>query len=185
VTQAAAKGHKDSSLQSLVEELTGEKLSACYQCGKCSAGCPAAYAMDRLPHQIIRLIQLNQRDKVLNSHAIWLCASCQTCTTRCPKDVDLARIMDALRELALQEGRTAQESDAVVFQQVFLNWVRRTGRQFEGGLVGEYKLRTGHFFQDLGAAPKMMGKLKMIPRGIKGRQAVQRIFRKCEGPKNA
>jgi heterodisulfide reductase subunit C len=95
--------------------------------------------------------------------------------------VDLARIMDALRELAVKEGRASQESDTIAFQQVFLDWVRRTGRQWEMGLVGEYKLRTGHFFQDLGAAPKMMGKLKKVPRSIKGQKAVEKIFKKCQG----
>ena len=180
MTKAATEAHAESTFQELVEKLTGEKLSACYQCGKCSAGCPAAYAMDLLPHQAIRLVQLGKKDKVLNSRTIWLCASCQACTTRCPKDVDLAAIMDALRELAVKEGRATPERDTVTFQKVFLNWVRRTGRQFEGGLVGEYKLRTGHFFQDLDAAPKMMGKLKKIPRRIRGQKAVARIFRKCE-----
>ncbi|MCY3019039.1 MAG: 4Fe-4S dicluster domain-containing protein [Planctomycetota bacterium] len=163
-----------------MNDFTGEKLAACYQCGKCSAGCPAAYAMDLLPHQVIRLIQLGRKDKVLDSHTIWMCASCETCTARCPKDVDLARVMDALRQIAYEEGRTAAESDTVTFQKAFLDWVRRTGRQFESGLVGEYKLRTGHLFQDLDAAPRMMGKLKMVPRRIKGQAAVERIFKKCE-----
>jgi heterodisulfide reductase subunit C len=137
--------------------------------------------MDFLPHQVLRLLQLGKKDKVLGCRTIWLCASCQTCTTRCPKQVDLARVMDALRELALKEGRASQEKDTVAFQKIFLDWVRRTGRQFEGGLVGEYKLRTGHFFQDLDAAPKMMGKLRKIPHRIRGQKAVEKIFKKCQG----
>jgi len=181
VAKAETETHSEPTFQGQVEGLTGEKLSACYQCGKCSAGCPAAYAMDLLPHQILRLIQLGKKDKALGSRTIWLCASCQACTTRCPKEVDLARVMDALREMTLQEGRATPERDTVVFQKVFLDWVRRTGRQFEAGLVGEYKLRTGHFFQDLDAAPKMMGKLKKVPRRIQGQPAVEKIFRKCQG----
>lgn len=180
MAKAETETHSESTFQDLVAALSGEKISACYQCGKCSAGCPAAYAMDLLPHQVLRLIQLGKKEKVLGSHAIWLCASCQTCTTRCPKEVDLARVMDALRELALKEGRATQERDTVAFQKIFLNWVRRTGRQFEAGLVGEYKLRTGHFFQDLDAAPKMMGKLKKVPRRIQGQKAVEKIFKKCQ-----
>jgi len=85
-----------------VEEISGQDLLACYQCGKCSAGCPAAFAMDMLPSQVIRLLQLGQAEKVLQSATIWFCAACQTCYTRCPKGVDLSRIMEALRELALQ-----------------------------------------------------------------------------------
>ncbi|MGC8839056.1 MAG: 4Fe-4S dicluster domain-containing protein [Anaerolineae bacterium] len=85
-----------------VEELSGQDLLACYQCGKCAAGCPVAFAMDLLPSQVIRLAQLGQIEELLETQTIWLCAACQTCTTRCPKGVDLARIMEALRELALR-----------------------------------------------------------------------------------
>jgi heterodisulfide reductase subunit C len=170
-----------STFQDEVEERSGVKVPSCYQCGKCSAGCPAAHAMDLLPHQIMRLIQLGKRDKVLASKAIWLCASCETCTTRCPQEVDIARTMDALRQIAYEEGRVSAQQDTVVFHEAFLNWVKRTGRQFEAGLVGEYKLRTGNVLQDLDAAPKMMGKLKKIPRRIKGQAAVARIFEKCKG----
>lgn len=85
-----------------VEELSGQDLLACYQCGECSAGCPAAFAMDLLPSQVIRLLQLGQVEDVLKSATIWFCAACQTCYARCPKGVDLSRIMEALRELAME-----------------------------------------------------------------------------------
>ena len=87
----------------MVEEISGEDLSACYQCGKCSAGCPAAGSMDMLPSQIIRLIQIGLVEDALSCETIWLCAACQTCYARCPKGVDLTRVMEALRELAMQE----------------------------------------------------------------------------------
>ena len=86
-----------------VEEASGQNLYACYQCGKCSAGCPATFAMDLLPNQVIRLVQLGQREEALNCTTIWLCAACLTCIARCPKGVDLARIMEALRKLAMEE----------------------------------------------------------------------------------
>lgn len=91
-----------SELVRQVEELSGQDLLACYQCGKCAAGCPAAFAMDLLPSQVIRLAQLGQVAELLETQTIWLCAACQTCYTRCPKGVDLSRIMEALRELALR-----------------------------------------------------------------------------------
>jgi heterodisulfide reductase subunit C len=171
---------KEADFKAQVAARSGVKPAACYQCGKCSAGCPMAHAMDLLPHQIMRLIQLNQRDKVLKSRTIWMCASCETCSTRCPKEVDVARVMDALREMAYKEGFVSAQADTVKFMEEFLAWVKRTGRQFEGGLVGGYKLRTGHFFQDLDAAPKMMPKLKLLPHRIKGQAAVARIFDKCK-----
>lgn len=84
-----------------VEEISGQPLLACNQCGKCSAGCPAAGAMDLLPNQVLRLAQLGL-EEVLSSRTIWLCASCLTCLSRCPKGVDLPRVMEALRRLALR-----------------------------------------------------------------------------------
>jgi heterodisulfide reductase subunit C len=139
-----------------------------------------AFEMDLLPHQVIRLAQLGKKEKVLNCRTIWLCATCEACTTRCPQEVDTARLMDSLRQMAYAEGRTGAESDAVKFSEEFLAWVKRTGRQFESGLVGMYKLRTGHFFQDLDAVPKMLPKLMKLPHRIKGQKAVAKIFEKCK-----
>ena len=86
-----------------VEEISGQNLMACYQCGKCSAGCPMVSSMDMLPNQVIRLVQLGQTDDVLDSKTIWLCASCFSCAARCPKGVDLAKVMEALRLLLLRK----------------------------------------------------------------------------------
>jgi heterodisulfide reductase subunit C len=87
-----------------VEDISGQNVLACYQCGKCSAGCPMVSLMDLLPNQIIRLIQLGQFNDVLNSKTIWLCASCFICSARCPKGVDLAKVMEALRLLLLRKS---------------------------------------------------------------------------------
>ena len=86
-----------------VEEISGQDLLSCNQCGKCSAGCPVVAAMDLLPSQVIRMAQLGMED-VLESNTIWICASCLTCVTRCPKGVDLPRLMEALRQTALRQG---------------------------------------------------------------------------------
>lgn len=86
-----------------VEEISGQDLLACNQCGKCSAGCPIVGTMDNLPSQIIRMAQLGMED-VLESNTIWICASCLTCVARCPKAVDLPRLMEALRQIALRKG---------------------------------------------------------------------------------
>jgi heterodisulfide reductase subunit C len=87
-----------------IEELSGQKLLKCYQCGKCSAGCPMVEAMDILPNQVIRLLQLGQIEDVEDSKTIWICASCFTCEARCPKGVDLSKIMEAVRVLLLRKG---------------------------------------------------------------------------------
>ncbi len=87
-----------------VEEISGEKISACYQCGKCSAGCPMAKEMEILPHQIIRYLHLGAKDKALNARTIWLCASCHSCSSRCPQSFDLSNMMEALRLITLRAG---------------------------------------------------------------------------------
>lgn len=88
-----------------IEELSGQKVLKCYQCGKCSSGCPMVDAMDLLPNQIIRLLQLGQEDEILKSKTIWICASCFTCEARCPKGVDLSKLMEALRVVLLRKGK--------------------------------------------------------------------------------
>jgi heterodisulfide reductase subunit C len=87
-----------------VEELSGQDVMACYQCGNCSAGCPASGAMDLLPNQIVRLLQLGCVEEALHARAIWYCAACLSCEARCPKGIDVARLTEALRTLALEHG---------------------------------------------------------------------------------
>jgi heterodisulfide reductase subunit C len=86
-----------------VETISGQNLLACNQCGKCSSGCPVADALDVLPSAVIRMAQLGL-EEVLEARTIWTCASCLTCVSRCPKDVDLPRVMEALRTIAMQRG---------------------------------------------------------------------------------
>lgn len=87
-----------------VKEISREDILLCYQCGMCSAGCPIAFAMDLLPNQIIQLVQLGLEAEVAKSKTIWLCASCLTCSVRCPRGLDLAKVMEALRLISLRKN---------------------------------------------------------------------------------
>ncbi len=88
----------------LVNEISGQNVLNCYQCGRCSAGCPLTFAMRLLPNQVIRLVQLGLEEEALSTNTPWVCASCMTCYARCPRGVDLAKVMEALRAIRLRPG---------------------------------------------------------------------------------
>jgi heterodisulfide reductase subunit C len=150
----------------------------CYQCGKCTAGCPVAYEMDIPPHQVMRAVQLGMRDAVLASHTIWICAACETCSTRCPQDADPAGVMDALRRIAYAEGVKSPEGDVPLFHRIFLGTVRQFGRVFEAGMIGLYNVFSGHYTKDLVLAPKMLlkGKIGLLPSMHGDRKVLKDLF---------
>lgn len=87
----------NSKLVKNIYKISGQNIGSCYQCGKCSAGCPSADRMDNIPNQFIKLIQLGMEEKVEESNTPWICLTCYICTVRCPKGLDIARIMEASR----------------------------------------------------------------------------------------
>ena len=172
----------DPSFSELVAQESGENLLACYQCQKCSAGCPVAYAMDVLPNQVIRMVQFGLREKVLSSHTIWICASCYTCSVRCPNDIDIAKVMDVLRHIALGSGIKAAERDIPIFHSVFLDSIKSKGRIHELGLIWQYKAKTRDFMKDAALGWKMFrkGKIKLFPSKFGGGREIKGIFGRYE-----
>lgn len=172
------------TLKNKVKSLTKESVNDCYQCGKCSAGCPLAEDMDIAPNQILRMLQISSpelEDKILRSLSIWLCLGCETCYTRCPQEVDLPAIMDYLRSESMRQNKVHPEAKKILaFHKTFLDSVKATGRLYEVGLIGGYKLRGGNLLQDVNIAPTMFlkGKLKLFPHFIEGRDVVSRIIQK-------
>jgi heterodisulfide reductase subunit C len=163
------------------QERSGENLRLCYQCLKCTAGCPTAPFMDFRPHTVVRMIQWGLRREVLESDAIWLCVSCETCGTRCPNEIDIGVLMDALREMSLEEGYRAKEKEIVALHNAFIESIRRGGRVHEATMLMEYKLRSGDYWTDLIPGMKlfMKGKIPLIPGRIKGMDSIREIYRKA------
>jgi heterodisulfide reductase subunit C2 len=178
-------------VENVVNELAHTRVEDCYQCGKCTAGCPMADVMDLMPNQIIRLAQMGEISRATTCSAIWLCVACQTCSERCPKDVDIAGVMDAMRQLSLERGEANEAVQrTVVFQRAFLDNIKRNGRLNELELIGQYK--TVGFFGDKSVplllkdamlAPKMLQRHKLHFRGerVQDRGIVKRIFERCMG----
>jgi len=159
------------SLLNEIYQVSGEKVQNCYQCQKCSAGCPVNFAMDILPNQMFRHIQYNNRDKVLSSKTIWLCASCHTCSVRCPNSIDIAKVMDTLRELSARSGMAPGEKKISLFHKFFLGLTKYTGRTWEPGM-GMYVMQTGGLGGMMGWTMKMFlkGKISLLPTFKGGRQ---------------
>ncbi|MDD4888989.1 MAG: 4Fe-4S dicluster domain-containing protein [Phycisphaerae bacterium] len=175
-----------SKLAQAILDATGQDAARCYQCGKCTAGCPMAAFMDIAPNQVLRLVQLGTDSasrRLLASAAIWNCLGCLTCARRCPKQLDLAAVMDRLRELACQSGTVpGAQRNVLAFHRAFLASVRSHGRMNELPLVRRYKLSTRDLFSDIKLAPGMFfrGKLPLRPHKIAGRAEIRRIFDACQ-----
>lgn len=84
------------------ETISGENTFNCYQCGCCSAACPVTSEMDLLPNQVMRYIQIGLIDEVLDGNTMWICATCYSCQARCPRGIDITKVMEALRQIKLR-----------------------------------------------------------------------------------
>jgi heterodisulfide reductase subunit C len=159
-----------------------EKLAKCYQCGKCTAGCPMAFMMDIKPSEVVRLAQMGRVDELLKARSIWNCVSCHTCATRCPQGFSVTETMDALRSMAYEKGICHEmEKNTVVFHREFLGLVKSLGRLSEPWLVAFYKMGSFQFLNDVGIGMKMglSGKLNPIPEKVEDTDNIKRIFERC------
>ena len=175
------------SLRKKVEELSGEKISTCYQCEKCTNGCPVTFAMDIVPHKLMRLLHLGLVDEALHSDTIWVCASCETCTTRCPNGIDIAHVMDTLRQLSQRERIKVSQKNTPLFNSEFLSSIRRHGKVHELEMVTIYTLKSEGLAGLLKQARSMglrmfrKGKLKLLPYSLRPSSQVRNIFKQAEG----
>ena len=134
--------------------------------------------MDIKPHELVRLIQLDERAEILASRMLWECTSCETCVTRCPQHVDLPALIDALRQMARANGSVPAGTTVPAFNDIFLKLVRKRGRMYEAGLMASYKIRTGTFFQDVEKVPMLLlkRKLAILPPKVRDGGERERMF---------
>ncbi len=178
------------TLASRLAATTAISVSACYQCKKCSAGCPMTFAMDLLPDQVIRLVLLGQTQPLLRSRTIWVCASCVTCTTRCPNGIDIAGVMDWLKEEAVKQRAAVDQPEVAAAHRFFLDSIRKAGgRLSEMSLMQRFmifKLRRQPNLRELldnaklGWALFKRGRLRLgKPPAVKGKGEIQSIFQRA------
>lgn len=158
----------------------GSNIMACYQCAKCSAGCPVAEMTDLLPHRVIRLAQLGQRGEILRANHIWLCTGCGTCSQRCPNQVDVAGVMDRLKAQAFRSP-ASQGVEAARFHRLFLDSIHRFGRAHEFGVLRRLR-GIGGMMKDMALGMEMMrkGKIKVRASKIDDCEKVRELYRRAE-----
>jgi heterodisulfide reductase subunit B len=165
-SRSADRGGDDTAeaLAQTIQREIGQNVFLCYQCVKCTSGCPLADHFDLTPNQIMRSVQFND-ERALESKTIWLCAACQTCTTRCPQGLDIAAIMDTLRIEAKRRGLPPAIPEVDKFSTLFLRDIGLLGRLYEVGLMAGMNLVTGKLMKDMDMGLEMMKrrKLKLIP----------------------
>lgn len=166
---------------------SGVDVRKCYQCGKCSAGCSVHICggMDVSPNRIMRMVQLGMEDEVLRTRTIWACVLCSTCTARCPRDIDIARVMDTIRIMAKKRGITEGFNNANVFHDIFMNSIIKYGRVYEAGLFVALKLKqSGTMFADLPIGiPAMISaafRMPKLPPKMKNSDQVRKVVENCK-----
>lgn len=121
---------------------TGIRVSSCYRCMRCTNGCPVSSFMDLKPHQVVRLVQLGQKEKLLECNAMWICVGCEMCWTYCPNKINVAGLMDHLKSLVVNEAKKPAAYDIAVFHTAFLDVVRKYGRLNDLQLLQRFKSKT-------------------------------------------
>lgn len=172
-----ADGQADRFLN-IVNHLSRQNINRCWHCWACSGGCPFAEHMDLLPNQVIRLVQMGRGDDALRCTTIWLCVGCHTCSSQCPNSIDVAAVMDALRQLAIRKGIAAPEADIFRFHRYIYGSIQRHGRLNKLEAMVQFKVGSGKLFSDLQSGLKMItrGKLELLSQKVTAQEEVDRIF---------
>lgn len=152
-------------------------IDACMQCGTCSGGCTNADLMDILPRSLVLMVQRGEWEKVLQSNSLWLCTSCQICTSRCPRGVRPADVIEAVKAIAISEGIN---NDSTRFNQIFVELIEKRGILFEPELMHKYGGMSAILQQaKLGMKLAIRGKLSPLPAKVSDPQKFSQALSKA------
>lgn len=180
----AIRPHMGSTgLAAEIGRRSGVNTGMCWHCKCCSGGCPFSDAMDYHPNQVIRMVQLGMKKEVLSCSAIWLCVGCHTCSMECPTAIDMASVMDALRQMAIDEGYAVAEPDILNFHKEVIHSIYRYGRTHKLEIMLRYKLTTRRWLSDMDVGLRMLSrrKLDLRPSKVHHIAAVRRMFKQRRG----
>lgn len=185
-------GEEGRYFLSRIQGETGENITACYQCERCTNACPVSTYMDIKPHQVIRHIQLGWREALMHSSTIWVCLSCEMCTTYCPNEVGVAETIIHLRSMAAHSSIPPKERHLAVFHRTFMTELQRFGRVNEFWLMNAFNLKPGVLATKaksgllldeiiVGLTLWRKGRLNVIPRRTKAIKEIKKIYRTKAG----
>lgn len=179
--------HQHDEFLKRLFEASGVDISNCYQCGKCSAGCQVRNngGMDVPPNVIIRMLQFKMEEQVFASKTIWSCVACSNCTARCPRGIDLPRLIDALRIEVKNRGISEKSNNPIVFHETFMNSITKYGRVYELGLFIGLKLKqSGSMFTDLEIGiPALQSAFRRLPKyppKVRNAHEIRKIIDNCK-----
>jgi heterodisulfide reductase subunit C len=164
-----------------VNKKSGANVLECYQCGKCVSTCPVSQYMDFPPREIMQLIKLGMKDEAYMANSTWFCLTCSACSGRCPREIEIPAVMEAVRHLAIEENiypDSKKVKEIRKFHEIFLEMIKRYGRNYELRMMAEFNIRTRNLFKDMHLAPKALlkGKIPIGNHPLKSAKAIKRMY---------
>jgi len=169
----------EADIRGLIEEMTGVDIGVCYQCKKCSNGCPVSTLVEMPPSEIIRRLHFGMGESLLDSEMIWTCAGCATCSKRCPMGVDVAAVIDALKALSETMNAKAPKGNTRLLNELMLKSIKKHGRTYDLGFIGRHNMSTPSVMKkNIGKFPTLLfkGKIALLPNRRGNRKVVKQIF---------
>jgi len=178
----AVKPTFSQEISNLLYAMEGNSINSCIQCGTCSGTCPVAGFMDYTPRRLIAMINAGLKDRVLASNTFWYCASCYHCTVRCPRGIDVAELMYALKRYSIWKNQYQEGLVGPVFSETFVKTIMKSGRSYEPVLATSYLFTYGvpELLQEAQTATSLMlkGRLPVLPPRIKRLENFRRMVRR-------